>query len=129
MPVAVGPSGEPQNTGNIYDIGWLQASAKPGNGMTVLNGFTVGPTKPGALNGMTNLLVGDVIEIEKGDGTKASYKVVKTHNYPSDKVDMQAVKTAPDVSGRGLSIMANVGRFNVRTNQFEDRAVVWAVQL
>lgn len=129
MPVTASVGGEPSPTDNIHDVGWLTTSAKPGSqGVMMLNGFVAGPTQQGAFNGLSGLMTGDVIQVEQGDGKTITYSVVKVKLYPSDKVDMNELlePIAPDKPG--LSLIANTGRFNVRTNQFEDRAAVWAIQ-
>ncbi len=130
IPVVTSFNGEPAPTSNTHDIGWLANSAKPGQpGVVLLDGYTSGPSQPGALLGMGSLITGDLINIENGDGQTITYKVVRLKTYPSDKVNMQEVSAAVEPGHAGLNIIANTGRFNVRSNQFEDRLAVWATQL
>ncbi len=130
FPVSTGFSGEPTPTNNTHDVGWLANSAKPGEpGVMLLNGYVSGPSQPGVLSGLSSLVAGDLIQIEKGDGITIDYKIIKTKSYPADKVNMQELSAAAEQGKPGLNLIANTGRFNVRSNQFEDRIAVWASQL
>lgn len=114
---------------NIFDVGWYDGSAKPGeNGTVVLDGHVSGPTKHGVFYNAGSLKAGDKVQLERGDGKVLSYTVtaVETHDY--DKVDMSKVLTSSVPGKPALNFMTCAGRFNVRTNSFEQRIVVFTVQ-
>lgn len=114
---------------NIFDAGWYDGSAKPGeNGTVVLDGHVSGPTMHGIFYSIGTLKAGDKISIERGDGKSFTYSVTGTQVFDNDKVDMSKVVTSSVPGKSGLNIMTCAGRFNVRTNQFEQRVVVFAVQ-
>lgn len=71
----------------------------------------------------------DVIKIERGDGQIFTYKVTGSQVYDNDKVDMAKVMTTSVPGKPGLNLVTCTGRFNVRTNTYEQRVVVFAVQL
>lgn len=118
---------EPAQTDSLFDFGWLNSSALPGiNGVTVLGGYATGPTKIGPLAAISELKVGDDITIERGDGKSYVYKVIHSQTYEANKVDMTTVRS-PAIAGKpGLNILTYTGRFNVRTNQYEQRTVIFA---
>ncbi len=114
---------------NIFDVGWYDASAKPGeNGTVVLDGHVSGPTKRGVFHSIGSLKAGDKISLERGDGKKFTYTVTGTQVYGHDKVDMPKVLTSSVVGKPGLNLITCTGRFNVRTNNYEQRVVVFSVQ-
>lgn len=114
---------------NIFDVGWYDGSAKPGeNGTILLDGHVSGPTKRGVFYSLASLKTGDVIDIERGDSQIFHYKVVKSVLYDYDKVDMAAALTSAVPGKPGLNLMTCGGKFDVRTNKFEQRLVVFAVR-
>jgi len=128
-PVGTGPNNILKAPANIYDAGWYDSSAKPGeNGTIVLDGHVSGPTKHGVFYGLGTLKSGDKVKIERGDGTQFSYTVTGIQVFDNDKVDMSKVITSSVPGKPGLNLMTCAGRFNVRTNQFEQRVVVFTVQ-
>lgn len=125
--VAPDQTGQPAPTENIYDIGWLKSSAKPGEGVTVLNGYQNGPTRGGSLEQIKVLAPGDVLQVERGDGQQIKYIVTKLESYAADAINVPAlVKGAADTKS-GLVVVTNQGRFSIRENRFESRTVLWAV--
>lgn len=114
---------------NIYDVGWYDGSAKPGEaGTVVLDGHVSGPTKRGVFYNIGNLKPGDKVQLERGDGRVFTYTVTGSQTYDSDKVDMPKVLTSSVPGKPALNFMTCTGRFDVRKNSFEQRIVVFAVQ-
>lgn len=114
---------------NIFDVGWYDGSAKPGeNGTVVLDGHVSGPTKHGVFYSIGSLKKGDKIQVERGDGKIFTYTVTATEIYDYSKVDMAKVLTSSVPGKPALNFMTCTGRFNVRTNSFEQRIVVFTTQ-
>ncbi len=114
---------------NIFETGWYDGSAKPGeNGTVVLDGHVSGPTKHGVFYSIGTLKSGDKVKLERGDGKAFTYTVADIKVYDNDSVDMAKVLTSAKPGKPGLNFMTCSGRFNIRTNQFEKRVVVFAVQ-
>ncbi len=114
---------------NIYDTGWYQKSAKPGeNGAMLINGHVHGPKKPGVFANLKKLVAGDAITIERGDGQRFTYRVVKTQSYPEHAVDMAAALVPAESGKQGLNIITCTGSLNAQKTGYEDRLVVFAVR-
>ncbi len=114
---------------NIYDIGWYEKSAKPGeNGAVLVNGHVHGPKKPGVFTNLKKLSQGDEVSIERGDGEIFTYTVVKAQSYPANAVDMAAA-LVPAVPGKqGLNIITCNGSLNGNRTGYEERLIVFAVR-
>lgn len=127
-PVQASLNGEPLPAPNIYDVGWFGEGVVPGSaGAALFNGSSSGPTKHGVFSGLSNLSVGDEIIVERGDGTELTFTVISSKGYDSDKVDMKAA-VQPAIAGKpGLNLLTDIGRFNVRTNTFEQRLLIRSV--
>jgi len=127
--LGVKSSGELGAPKNIFDAGWYDGSSKPGeNGAVLIDGHVHGPSKPGVFYRLPNLLVGDIIEVQRGDGKVIKYAVKTTENVPQDKVDMAKALVSSESGRPGLNLITCTGRFDVRTNNYEKRLIVYAVQ-
>ncbi|CAN5709118.1 hypothetical protein BH23PAT2_BH23PAT2_02840 [soil metagenome] len=115
---------------SIFDVGWYNGSRLPGQtGAVVMNGYVSGPSTRGVFYYLKALVVGDTIEIERGDGEIYQYEVVKKEAVPFDNFEVSSV-LVPFVSGKnGLNLVTYDGRFNVLTGDYQDRLVVYAVEL
>lgn len=114
---------------NIYDAGWYQQSAKPGqNGAMLIDGHVSGRTRPGVFKKLDKLAAGDRVTVERGDGQVFNYKVVKTQKYPKDAVDMAAAIT-PIVAGKqGLNLITCTGALEAGATGYSERLVVFAAR-
>lgn len=126
--LGVGTNNALKAPSNIFDVGWYEGSAKPGeNGTVVINGHVSGATKRGVFNSISSLKLGDKISVERGDGKSITYSVTGSETYDNDKVDMDRVMNTSVQGKPALNLITCTGRFNVRTNQFEKRIAVFAV--
>lgn len=116
---------------NIFDAAWFNQSAKPGSagGATLIDGHVSGPTQKGVFYGLEKLTAGDVVMIEKGNGDKLYYKVSKTEVVDTNKVDMAKLLLPTTPGKAGLNLISCTGKFNSQTQQFEQRALVYAEQI
>lgn len=114
---------------NIFDIGWYDGSAKPGEaGAVVLDGHVSGPTKPGVFHGINKLKPGDKVSLTRGDGKLFTYSVTGSQTYNADEVDMAKIMTTSVAGKPGLNLITCAGKFDAKTNKFAQRVVVFAVQ-
>lgn len=121
------PSGELLTPGNIFDTGWYTSSAKPGKaGATLIDGHVHGPTKPGVFANLKKLNKEDTIIVERGNGTKVTYKVVKTQVYDADNTDMKAAMTPVEDGKSGLNLITCTGKLDKSTNTYKERLIVFA---
>ncbi len=127
--LGVKASGELNAPSNINDAGWYEGSSKPGeNGTVLIDGHVHGPSKPGVFYRLNKLVQGDTIEIERGDNKTFSYKVVSTEIVDQDKVDMTKALTSVEPGKPGLNLISCTGGYDVRTNTYQKRLIVYAVQ-
>jgi sortase (surface protein transpeptidase) len=114
--------------GNVHDVGWYDGSSKPGDagGATFLDSHVSGPTVPGAFHDIKKLVPGDIIEVERGDGTKYTYKVVKSQVYDKDKVDMAAALVSAVPGKVGLNLMTCTGP--IKGIEYQQRLMVFAIR-
>lgn len=121
-------NGEIKTPNNIYDTGWFENSARPGElGAVFIDAHVHGPTKPGVFAGIKKLRPGDKIKIERGDGKIFTYSVVKNQLYDKDKVDMGAVLNSAVPGKPGLNLMTCDGHYKA-DGGYDKRIVVFAVQ-
>lgn len=129
LSLGVKPNNELQTPNNIYDTGWYQNSAKPGDegGAILIDGHVHGPTIPGVFANLKTLAAGDTIQLERGDGKVYNFKVVTSKAYPTDKLDMAAALTSVNPGKLGLNLITCTGPFDAGSSQYEQRLVVFAV--
>lgn len=114
--------------GNIYDVGWYNGSAQPGDGGTILfDGHVHGPTQPGVFVNLKKLAAGDKLSIERGDGKVFNYHVVKTQSYEASKVDMGAAFNPAEPGKPALNMITCDGSYNDH-GEYNKRLVVFTVQ-
>ncbi len=127
--MGVDKTGAIQAPRNIYDAGWYDGSAKPGEPGTVfLDAHVSGPTKPGVFHDIKKLAAGDTITIEMGDGKTHTYSVVSQKSYPRDQVNMQEALVSAKPGKRALNMMTCSGKFDSKTQSYSERLVVFAVE-
>ena len=116
---------------NIYDAAWFSQSAKPGSagGASLIDGHVSGPTQKGVFYGLEKLSAGDIVMIEKGNGEKLYYKVSKIEVVDTAKVDMSKMLLPVTAGKAGLNLISCTGKFNSQTQQFDQRALVYAEQV
>lgn len=113
---------------NVFDVGWYEGSSKPGeSGVIFLDGHVSGPTKGGIFWNLKKIETGDTITIERGDGQKFKFKVAAKELFEANAVDMTKVLSPYDKTKKGLNIMTCNGKFNVKTQTYDKRFVVYAV--
>lgn len=111
---------------NIYETGWYDGSAKPGqSGTMFIYGHVSSWTADGIFYNLHKLQPGDDVTITRGDNTIYTYKVVKSVVYPYNAVPMATV-LAPVAPGTpGLNLMTCTGQVIKGTSEFNERLVVY----
>jgi len=112
---------------NVYYTDWYNESALPGQqGAMLIDGHVSSWAAHGVFYGIKTLVAGDIIKIERGDGTIFTYSVVSSQVYPSGNVNMTSAMT-PVVAGQpGLNLITCTGDVIPGTSQFNERIVVYA---
>ena len=114
---------------NVYDTGWYMGSAKPGaTGATVIDGHVqVGQTQ-GVFFHLQELVPGDILHIERGDGQVLTYSVVRTQEFAVDAVDMKSLLTPVTPGKGGLNLITCSGSIVPSTGKYNQRLVVYSSQ-
>lgn len=127
--VGITPDNHIEAPRNIFDAGWFNQSARPGSTDAVLMaGHVSSWDSPGVFYQLKKLKPDNTIIIERGDGTRLHYAVVKKLNYPADNVDMEAALKPVNPGRPGLNLITCGGRIIKGTNEFDQRVVVFAEQ-
>lgn len=130
MPMSVNTDGSVQAPRNIYDSGWYSGSVKPGEtGAMFIDGHASGPTREGLFAYLDKLNEGDLIEIEKGDGNRLTYKVVHTEVQPLAGLDMKKMLLPYGTVSKGLNMMTCTGTWVDSSKTFDKRVLVFAEQI
>lgn len=127
--VGMSLSGEPIAPGNIFDVGWFEASGQPGSpGVILLNGHVAGPTKSGIFGDLVSLEPDDKILVDRGDGQVMTYIVSRVQEYSATQVDMSAASQSLDPSRQGLNLITTTNKFSNRNSLPDKRVIVFALQ-
>lgn len=130
LPMSVNTDGSVQSPKNIFDAGWYTGSVKPGEiGAMFIDGHASGPTREGLLAYLDKLVEGDEIQIEKGDGSRLTYKVVHTEVTALSDIDMKKVLLPYGNNLRGLNLMTCTGNWVEDLKTYDQRVVVYAAQV
>lgn len=115
--------------GNVFDAGWYDQSAKPGqNGAMLIDGHISSWTTKGIFYGLDKLTVGDLLSVTRGDGQVFNFQVTKTHVYDAGSVDMSSLLVSQNTNKPGLNLISCAGDVIPGTSEFNKRIVVYAVQ-
>ncbi len=125
--MTIGKDGLLESPKNIYDAGWFNQSAKPGSqgGAVLLDGHVSGPTQKGVFYKLESLKKDDIVTIERGDGQKIDYKVVRVEVKKATDVDMAQMLLPVTQGSHGLNLITCTGKFNSSSKTYEDRALVF----
>jgi LPXTG-site transpeptidase (sortase) family protein len=116
-----------QAPGNVYDAGWYNASAQPGQpGAMLIDGHISSWTTQGVFYGLNKLKAGDAITITRGDGQKFTYGVVKVATVDAKSVDMSSLLVSADTAKPGLNLISCSGDVIPGSNEFDKRITVYA---
>ena len=132
LPMGVNTKGELDTPRNIFDVGWYEGSGKPGMGGTmVIDGHNGGPHVHGVFKDLPNLVEGDVIKIERGDGVIYKYKVAENTTVPledSDKYMVTAAKS-PVPGKESVTLISCTGDWSQAQGTYLSRQFTRAVLL
>jgi LPXTG-site transpeptidase (sortase) family protein len=128
LQVGVSNSNELMTPRNIYDTAWYTGSAKPGeNGAAIIDGHYSGPTSHGVFSKLDHLKAGDAITIERGDGKVLNFEVRQVETKKVTEVDMGKLMVSVDTNRPGLNLITCGGDYNAKSNEFNERTMIYAV--
>jgi sortase (surface protein transpeptidase) len=130
LPMGIAGDGSIESPKAVFDAGWYTGSAKPGeSGAMFLDGHASGATRQGLMAYIDTLVVGDVVRIEKGDGTELLYEVVHVETVPLEGIDMNKVLSVYGDAESGLNIMTCTGTWIPEKLTYDHRVVVYTQQI
>ncbi len=128
--VGLSSSGQLQTPNNIYDVAWYTGSSKPGTGGTMLlDGHNGGPTQTGVFKHLDELVPGDIITVERGDGAIFNYSVVENQAYLLQDANQQmdTMLTSPEPGRESISIITCIGEWSQVQKTYLSRQFLRAV--
>ena len=130
LPVGLSSSKQLLTPASIYDTGWYTGSGKPGAGGTMLiDGHNGGPTKVGVFKRLPELNKGDIITVERGDGTIFNYQVVENQTLTLAEANQQMNKmlTTPKKGVESLSLITCTGEWSQVQKTYLSRQFLRAI--
>lgn len=110
----------------IYDASWYNRSAKLTDelGAMFIVGHYVGPNKAGVFFNLEDAKIGNIVEIESGDGSMSHFRIVEKVDYPINDVDMTKALNPVNPDKLGLNLMTCGGEWDVGSQQYDRRTLV-----
>lgn len=130
LPMRVNTSGELDTPRNIFDVGWYEASGKPGQGGTLMiDGHNGGPHIHGVFKNLPDLVAGDIIKVERGDGAIFNYKVVENKTVPLEDSDayMSAAARSPEPGTESVTLITCTGEWSQSQGTYLSRQFTRAI--
>lgn len=103
---------------NIFDAGWYNGSDLPGTGGTaIIDGHNGGLTKSGIFKTLPSLAIGDLITIERGNGTFLTYSVAENVAVPLSEANdyMLKARVSPVQGKESITLITCSGKWNGKT--------------
>lgn len=130
LPMGVNTAGELDTPRNIFDVGWYEASGKPGQGGTmIIDGHNGGPHVHGVFKELPSLVDGDMIKVERGDGAVFNYKVVENKTVPLSDSDayMSAAARSPEPGVESVTLITCTGEWSQSQGTYLSRQFTRAI--
>ncbi|MBQ2643689.1 class F sortase [Candidatus Saccharibacteria bacterium] len=130
LPMGVNDKGELDTPNNIFDVGWYEASGKPGLGGTmIIDGHNGGPHVLGVFKSLPSLAEGDVITVERGDGVVYNYKAVESTTVALSESDeyMATAARSPERGKESVTLISCTGEWSQQQGTYLSRQFVRAV--
>ncbi|MBR2994004.1 class F sortase [Candidatus Saccharibacteria bacterium] len=130
LPMGVNASGELATPNNIFDVGWYEASGKPGFGGTmIIDGHNGGPRVLGVFKNLPDLVEGDIITVERGDGLVFNYRVVENEAVALADADayMAVAARSPEPGVESMTLISCTGEWSQQQGTYLSRQFTRAV--
>ena len=130
LPMGVNSAGELDTPNNIFDVGWYEDSGKPGEGSTMMiDGHNGGPHVYGVFKSLPNLVEGDIIQVERGDGVIFKYSVVenKTVALEDSNGYMATAAKSPEAGKESVTLISCTGEWSQQQGTYLSRQFTRAV--
>jgi Sortase domain len=107
------------------ETGWYEQRAEPGElGPAVITGHVDSETGPAVFYRLSELGLGDLIEVHREDGTTARFLVNRVKDWP--KASFPTRQVYGDTKGSVLRLVTCSGSFDESTGHYVDNTIVYA---
>ena len=130
LPMGVNANGELDTPRNVYDVGWYEASGKPGFGGTlIIDGHNGGPHVLGVFKHIPNLVNGDLVVVERGDGIVFKYSVAENKEVLLSEADayMSTAARSPEPGRESVTLISCTGEWSQQQGTYLSRQFTRAV--
>lgn len=130
LPMGINAKGELDTPWNIFDVGWYEASGKPGAGGTlIIDGHNGGPHVLGVFKNTPSLTNGDIIVIERGDGEIFRYAVAENKEVSLSEADayMGVAARSPEPGRESVTLISCTGEWSQQQGTYLSRQFTRAV--
>ena len=130
LTMGVNAKGELDTPRNIFDVGWYEASGKPGLGGTaIIDGHNGGPHVHGVFKNLPSLVKGESIEIERGDGVVFRSSVIENNAISLDESDeyMATAAQSPEADKESVTLITCTGEWSQQQGTYLSRQFTRAV--
>lgn len=130
IPMGVNSKGELDTPRNIFDVGWYEGSGKPGLGGTmIIDGHNGGPHVLGVFKNLPNLVEGDIVKVERGDGEIFRFKVVENKSVLLSESDayMKTAAKSPEFGKESVTLITCTGEWSQSQGTYLSRQFTRAV--
>ncbi|MBR3132290.1 class F sortase [Candidatus Saccharibacteria bacterium] len=130
LEMGVNTKGELDTPRNVFDVGWYNGSGKPGQGGTmIIDGHNGGPHVYGIFKRLPDLVNGDVITVERGDGVVYRYKVVENVSILLSEADsyMKTAGRSPEEGKESVTLITCTGEWSQTQGTYLSRQFTRAV--
>ncbi len=130
LAMGVNARGELSTPSNIFDVGWYEASGKPGQGKTmIIDGHNGGPHVHGVFKNLPDLTNGDIITVERGDGLIFKYEVVENKEIALADANsyMSTAAKSPEAGKESITLISCTGEWSQTQRTYLSRQFTRAV--
>ena len=128
--MGVNTAGELDTPNNIFDVGWYEGSSKPGEGGTmIIDGHNGGPHVYGVFKNLPDLMEGDIIQVERGDGEIFKYRVAENKAVPLTESNdyMSTAAKSPESGKESVTLISCTGEWSQAQGTYLSRQFTRAV--
>ena len=130
LTMGVNSKGELDTPRNIFDVGWYEASGKPGQGGTlIIDGHNGGPHVHGVFKDLPSLKNGDIVTVERGDGVVYNYKVVENVSVSLSDANayMATAARSPEPGKESVTLISCTGEWSQQQGTYLSRQFTRAI--
>jgi Sortase domain len=123
--LGLNPDGTLEVPTDFGETGWYEQGAEPGElSPAVITGHVDSETGPAVFYRLSELGVGDLIEVHRGDGTAARFLVNRVKAWP--KASFPTRQVYGHTKGSVLRLVTCSGSFDESTGHYVDNTIVYA---